>query len=161
MKLTTTITTLLLAAATTTLALPTAQPNAYARALKPFQITGLTAKILSDIDYASLTLNLVDQNANNTATSCTWWWHTDKEVLTTNVWKCENTNYGLQFPDGMKSNIDDFTLRVETTSSATVQEAGEVKLDASASGSNWVCQQNPTENVKEQCTYNGELDIPV
>ncbi|PYH96851.1 hypothetical protein BO71DRAFT_396646 [Aspergillus ellipticus CBS 707.79] len=155
-----TLTTLLIAAAATTQAVPTAKPKSFARALKPFLLQDVTAKILSDVDFATLTLTLIDQNVNNTTTSCEWWWHPDEAIPETTVVSCTNTNYELNFPDTTRVDIEDFVLRVETTASAALQESGDVSLVASAQ-SLWTCQSNVTAYIKEQCSYNGVVEVPV
>lgn len=40
-------------------------------------------------------------------------------------------------------------------------EPGFVALDASAANSNWVCDKNPTTEIKERCALQGVLDVSV
>ncbi|RAK99615.1 uncharacterized protein BO80DRAFT_503105 [Aspergillus ibericus CBS 121593] len=80
-------------------------------------------------------------------------------ISASTVIDCLYTAYALSFPDGLGSDIETFTLKVQTTEIAYVPEEGEVSLDA-GSGDGWVCEDGE-DGVEVECVFEGVLDIPV
>ncbi|RAH67858.1 uncharacterized protein BO66DRAFT_440792 [Aspergillus aculeatinus CBS 121060] len=155
MQLSTLLTTLLITIATTTTAIPTIPKR---ETLHPLQITALTARTLSDLDFGLLNLTLSDPNTDAPPTICNVNWHPTQPVPVSTTVKCYNPAYEVSFPDGLGSHIDRFTLRVQTSNSSLVEQ-GEVRLDAYADASQWVCRNRTAEYIKMQCAYSGVLEV--
>ncbi|OJJ99137.1 hypothetical protein ASPACDRAFT_60949 [Aspergillus aculeatus ATCC 16872] len=156
MQLPTLLTTLLITTATTTTAIPTSPKRG---TLNPLQISSLTARTLSDLDFGLLNLTLSDPNTDSPPTICNVNWHPTQPVPVSTTVKCYNPAYEVSFPEGLGSHIDRFTLRVQTTNSSALVEQGEVRLDAYTDASQWVCRNRTAEYIKTQCAYSGVLEV--
>ncbi|PYI34523.1 hypothetical protein BP00DRAFT_55139 [Aspergillus indologenus CBS 114.80] len=154
MQLPTLLTTFLIA--TTTTAFPTVQQES----LQPLQITALTARTLSDLDFGLFNMTLTDPNTDSPPTICNVNWHPTQPVPVATTVKCYNPAYEVSFPEGLGSHIDRFTLRVQTTNASALAEQGEVRLDASTDA-HWVCRNRTTEYIQMQCAYSGVLEVPL
>ncbi|RAL08255.1 uncharacterized protein BO97DRAFT_408471 [Aspergillus homomorphus CBS 101889] len=163
MQLTALLSTLLVATTTTlTTAFPTTLHHRQdQQTLRPLQISDLTARTLSDLDFGLFNMTLYDPNTDSAPTICNVNWHPTKPVPTSTTVKCYNNAYEVSFPAGLGSHIDRFTLRVQTTNTSSVQERGEVRLDASIEDTKWVCRNRTTEYIKQQCAYSGVLEIEI
>ncbi|KAJ5730872.1 uncharacterized protein N7483_005380 [Penicillium malachiteum] len=139
-----------LLAASSALAVP------HARRASSIAITDLTARdsVLDGI----VSFTLTDPNyPDDTPTDCyTFWNNGDGPDPSA---RCYNEEYYIRFP-AWADDFNSFTLEVERVN-GTIAEDGTAVLDSSATGTNWICEDDPESGVNIECAYSGTLEIAV
>ncbi|PYH99818.1 hypothetical protein BO71DRAFT_437177 [Aspergillus ellipticus CBS 707.79] len=130
-------------------------------ALSFIQIYDISAQVDTTANTGSMWLDLVDTNEHDAITACNVTWTPTTGLSAGTAVDCLAGQYALAFPDGLSTDITDFTFTVESTSANAIQEAGDVTLDAGASGSSWVCGGVEEGVGQTKCEYDGYIDVDV
>jgi hypothetical protein len=75
--------------------------------------------------------------------------------------RCNNGEYYIKFPQGAP-DYNLFTLELERVN-GTIAEDRQILLSSNANGgapgTKWICVNNPSENIRIRCDYDGTLQF--
>lgn len=75
--------------------------------------------------------------------------------------RCNNREYYIKFPQGTP-DFNLFTLEPQRVNGSIAEERQILlssNADGGAPGTKWICVNNPSENIKIHCSYEGTLVI--
>ncbi|KAJ5378072.1 uncharacterized protein N7496_005481 [Penicillium cataractarum] len=125
-----------------------------------FQVTDFWAIASYPTSSASMHFVLTDPNyPDDTPTDCNLLWtygNSPKQSA-----RCNNGEYYIKFPQGAP-DFNLFTLELERVN-GTIAEDRQILLSSNANGgapgTKWICKNDPSEDIRIRCDYDGTLEF--